>query len=209
MGHKGRAEPAGMEHFGRQAGGVGVCGGCPRRGCGGQRLSCLSCSSLALPTAAPCRAWNSRCATLAVVAACSWLPWWPMACGTRRKQAWRACRATSPTPSSWRTSAHPQLPALAMDAAVQGVDFLDGAALVTVMVTCTLQQGEVIVQPAAGALMSRRQKGGSPASPWLRFWGPTATLDTESLHFVFGGRHCAVVAPWSPAARRYMPRRAV
>ena len=117
-----------------------------------------------------------------------------MACGTRRKQALRACRATSPTPSSWRTSARAQLPALVLDAAVQGVDFLDGAALATVMVTHTLRQGGVIVQPELRFYV-QTPKGWQRSKPLAAFWGPTATLDTESLHFVFGGRDRAVVAP--------------
>ncbi len=81
-----------------------------------------------------------------------------------------------------------------MDAAVQGVDFLDGAALATVMVTHTMQQGEVIVQPELRFYV-QTPKGWQRSEPLAAFWGPTAALDTESLHFVFGSRDRAVVAP--------------
>ena len=81
---------------------------------------------------------------------------------------------------------------------VQGVQFLDNAAVATVMVTRT-EGSKVYVQPELRFYV-QTVKGWQRSAPIAGFWGPTETLDTAHLHFVFGRRDQAVAAAAAPGA---------
>lgn len=86
----------------------------------------------------------------------------------------------------------------ALQESVEAVEFLDNAALATVMVTRT-EGNELYVQPELRFYL-QTAKGWQRSNPIARFWGPSETLDTAHLHFVFGRRDQAVVAAAAPGA---------
>lgn len=81
---------------------------------------------------------------------------------------------------------------------VQGVEFLANAAAATVMVTHT-EGSKLYVAPELRFYV-QAAKGWQRSEPIAGFWGPTETLDTAHLHFVFGRRDRAVVAAAAPGA---------
>lgn len=85
----------------------------------------------------------------------------------------------------------------ALHESVQAVEFMKGAAQATVLVTHTLGSGGVSVQPELRFYV-QTPKGWERSDPIAGFWGPTETLDTAHLHFVFGRRDRTVVAQVAP-----------
>ena len=68
---------------------------------------------------------------------------------------------------------------------VQSVAFQGDKAMAAVIVTHTLPTGAVVVRPETHFYVLTA-KGWQRTGPQAEFWGPTETLDTASLHFVFG-----------------------
>ncbi len=87
----------------------------------------------------------------------------------------------------------------AVHESVQTVEFLDGAAQAAVLVTHTLGAGGIRVQPELRFYVPTA-KGWQRSDPIAEFWGPTETLDTAHLHFVFGRRDRTVVEQAAPGA---------
>ena len=81
---------------------------------------------------------------------------------------------------------------------VHEVEFLDNAAMATVLVTHTLGGEAVLAQELHFYVQTA--KGWQRSEPLAAFWGRTETLDTAHLHFVFGSRDQAVVAEVAPSA---------
>jgi hypothetical protein len=82
---------------------------------------------------------------------------------------------------------------------VQAVEFLGSAAQATVLVTYTLGAGGLSVQPGLRFYV-QTSKGWQRSDPVAGFWGPTETLDTAHLHFVFGRRDKSAVEDVAPGA---------
>jgi hypothetical protein len=87
---------------------------------------------------------------------------------------------------------------LELHESVQAVEFLDNAALATVIITRT-EGSELRVEPELRFYV-QTAKGWQRSAPIAGFWGPTETLDTAHLHFVFSHRDEAVVAAAAPGA---------
>lgn len=83
-------------------------------------------------------------------------------------------------------------PTLQLHGSVQAVEFVNDAAMATIMVSRTLLSGEVIAQQET-RFYKQTPNGWQRTEPVAAFWGPTETLDTKSLHFVFGGKDRALV----------------
>jgi hypothetical protein len=96
--------------------------------------------------------------------------------------------------------ARTQQPAFHRQESVQAVEFLDGDARAAVVVTYTLPSGKVMVQ-AETRFYKRTSTGWQRTEPVAAFWGSTETLDTESLHFVFGEKDRSVVEETAPTAQ--------
>ena len=94
---------------------------------------------------------------------------------------------------------HGKQPERKLHESVQSVEFLGDKAMAAVVVTHTLPSGKVLVQTEA-RFYQQTPLGWQHTEPLAAFWGPTATLDTESLHFVFGEKDRAVVEEIAPAA---------
>ncbi len=94
---------------------------------------------------------------------------------------------------------HGKQPELKLHESVQSVAFLGDKAMAAVVVTHTLPSGKALVQEEA-RFYQQTQMGWQHTEPLAAFWGPAATLDTESLHFVFGDMDHAVVEEIAPAA---------
>ncbi|MFN8464549.1 MAG: hypothetical protein U0X20_03325 [Caldilineaceae bacterium] len=82
---------------------------------------------------------------------------------------------------------------------VQSVEFLGDNAMAMVAVTHTLPSGKVLVQVEA-RFYQQRPLGWQQTEPVAEFWGRSAMLDTESLHFIFGDKDRVVVEKIAPAA---------
>ena len=94
---------------------------------------------------------------------------------------------------------HGKQPELKLHESVQSIEFLDGNAMAAVVVTHTLPSGRVFVREEA-RFYHQTPTGWQHTEPVAAFWGPSTTLDTESLHFVFGEKDRAVVEEIAPAA---------
>lgn len=90
-------------------------------------------------------------------------------------------------------------PAGALYESVQSVEFLGDKAMAAVVVTHTLPSGKVLVQVEA-RFYQQTPTGWQHTEPSGTFWGPTATLDTASLHFVFGEKDRSTVEEIAPSA---------
>ncbi len=95
--------------------------------------------------------------------------------------------------------AHSKLAAPPLQQDVQSVAFQGDKAMAAVMVTRTLPTGAVIVRPETHFYLLTA-KGWERTRPQAEFWGATETLDTASLHFVYGGADQAVVEQLAPSA---------
>lgn len=84
-----------------------------------------------------------------------------------------------------------------VDESVQTVEFLGDAAQAMLLVTRTLASGELLMQPELRFYV-QTPKGWERSTPIAGFWGPTETLDTTHLHFVFGRRDRTVVEQVAP-----------
>lgn len=87
----------------------------------------------------------------------------------------------------------------AIHESVQAVEFLGSAAQATVLVTHTLATGGLSVQPEL-RFYAQTSKGWQRTDAIAGFWGPTETLDTAHLHFVYGQRDQSVVEDVAPGA---------
>jgi hypothetical protein len=94
--------------------------------------------------------------------------------------------------------ARAQLPAQRQDESLAAVVFRDGTALAVVVITRTLATGEVAAVEAT-RFYRQTPQGWQAVAPVAAFWGATETLDTPSLHLVFGSRDRAAVARLAPA----------
>lgn len=90
-------------------------------------------------------------------------------------------------------------PALQLRESVRAVEFVSDAAMAEVVVTRTLPTGKVDVQPET-RFYKLTPTGWQRTAPIAAFWGPTATLDTRSLHFVFGSKDRAAAEQLAPSA---------
>lgn len=89
--------------------------------------------------------------------------------------------------------------ALSLQEDVQAVSFKADKAMAAVAVTHTLPTGQTVVRSETHfyALMTN---GWQRTRPQAEFWGPTETLDTASLHFVFDSADRTVVGQMAPGA---------
>jgi hypothetical protein len=76
--------------------------------------------------------------------------------------------------------------------AVQAVTFKDDKAMAAVVVTHRLPNGHAVTRPETHFYLLTA-KGWQRTRPQAEFWGPAETLDTASLHFVFGSTDRVVV----------------
>ena len=81
--------------------------------------------------------------------------------------------------------AHAKQAAPLLQQDVQSIAFQGEKAMATVMVTRTLPTGAIVVRPETH-FYALTAKGWQRTRPQAEFWGPTETLDTARLHFVFG-----------------------
>lgn len=79
------------------------------------------------------------------------------------------------------------------------VEFVDGSAIASVLVTRTLAGGAAGTHPEV-RFYAPTGKGWQRTSPVAAFWGSRAALDTASLHFEFGEKDRSVVEQLAPAA---------
>ncbi|MFN8468473.1 MAG: hypothetical protein U0X20_23145 [Caldilineaceae bacterium] len=82
---------------------------------------------------------------------------------------------------------------------VQAVEFQNGSAMATVLVTRPLDGSMGAVQPELRFYV-QTPTGWQRTAPIAAFWGPRATLSTKSLHFVFAEKDRGVVEQAAPAA---------
>ena len=90
-------------------------------------------------------------------------------------------------------------PALHLCESVDSVELLGDKAMAAVVVTRTLSSGEQLIHVET-RFYQQTAHGWQRTAPLAAFWGPTATLDTASLHFVFGEKDRAVIEQVAPAA---------
>jgi hypothetical protein len=90
-------------------------------------------------------------------------------------------------------------PAGALHESVQSVELLGDKAMAAVAVTHTLPSGKVLVQVEA-RFDKQTPLGWQHTETSAAFWGSTETLDTESLHFVFGEKDRSMVEEIAPTA---------
>ncbi len=88
---------------------------------------------------------------------------------------------------------------------VQAVEFVNGSAMATVLVTPTLAGSGDDVQPEV-RFYARTPRGWQRTEPVAAFWGSRAALDTASLHFAFGEKDRGVVEQAAPAAEALYKR---
>lgn len=82
---------------------------------------------------------------------------------------------------------------------VEAVELVENAAMAQVVITHTLSSGKLVVsrQPR---FYRQTPTGWQRSGPVAAFWEPAVSLDTTSLHFVFGERDRAAVAQIAPMA---------
>lgn len=95
--------------------------------------------------------------------------------------------------------AHGERPAGSLHESVQSVELLGDKAMAMVAVTRTLPSGKLLVQVDA-LFYQQTPLGWQQTEPSATFWGPTETLDTANLHFVFGEKDRSVVQEMAPTA---------
>ncbi len=102
--------------------------------------------------------------------------------------------------SSWRRSGHiPSRRHRPSSKMYSPSSFEGDKAMAAVMVTRTLPTGAVVARPETHFYVLTA-KGWQRTRPQAEFWGPTETLDTASLHFVFGSTDRAVVEQMAQSA---------
>lgn len=89
--------------------------------------------------------------------------------------------------------------ALQIQEDVQKVTFKGDKAMASVLVTRRLPNGHAVVRPETQFYLLT-PKGWQRTRPQAEFWGPTETLDTAILHFVFGIADRATVEQIAPGA---------
>jgi hypothetical protein len=96
-------------------------------------------------------------------------------------------------------TAHAMLPTEHGTATVESVELLGSTAMAQVVMTKTSAFGNVteVRQPR---FYIHTATGWERTGPLAAFWGPTASLDTSSLHFVFGARDRAAAEQIAPTA---------
>ncbi len=98
-----------------------------------------------------------------------------------------------------KVTSRAELPSRHRSETAESVELLGNAAMVQVLITDTLGSGKVTVlrQPR---FYVQTATGWQLSSPVGAFWGPIASVDTPSLHFIFGARDRAAVEQIAPTA---------
>jgi hypothetical protein len=129
-----------------------------------------------------------------LVALIGWGLWYTAQAGLTRMQAEVANAVMLEEVTS-----HVQGPAMRAHGSLVAVEFVDGSAMASVLVTRTLAGGATGVYPEV-RFYALAAKGWQRTAPVAAFWGPRVALDTASLHFVFGEKDRSVVEQLAPAA---------
>jgi hypothetical protein len=82
---------------------------------------------------------------------------------------------------------------------VEAVELLDRAAMAQVVITQTLPSGKLVVNRQPRFYVQTRT-GWQRSGPVAAFWEPATSLDTPSLHFIFGERDRAAITQIAPLA---------